>query len=333
MDSTLKQHLKLAKKMIQDISFLKSNYGSFDRIYPFSNENLADCFDFFDIKNKNCLSIMGSCDQALELYSRGAKTVTTFDCNPLTEYYGYLKIAAILSEFSNSKFLDFFSCESEYPFFEKENSFSRFQFLELKKSLNLLSSSSFQFWGELLNEFDPLHVRIGGKLFNYQVKENMLPHFMPYLQNENYEHLILNLKDKEEEYLLNFIHSDILDLNLKLKQKYDFIYLSNIMQYTSVMYPDYSSQQDKLKAYRQTIEQLSSYLQPNGKIVIGYLYAFHFEMNNRNSQYISDVQTVFPKTDIEYLSFPSIEQKMECMLGNSKSKNIGNDVCLVYTKK
>ncbi len=105
MDSTLKQHLKLAKKMIQDISFLKSNYGSFDRIYPFSNENLADCFDFFDIKNKNCLSIMGSCDQALELYSRGAKTVTTFDCNPLTEYYGYLKIAAILSEFSNSKFL------------------------------------------------------------------------------------------------------------------------------------------------------------------------------------------------------------------------------------
>lgn len=56
-------------------------------------------------------------------------------------------------------------------------------------------------------------------------------------------------------------------------------------------------------------------------------------MNNRNSQYISDVQTVFPKTDIEYLSFPSIEQKMECMLGNSKSKNIGNDVCLVYTKK
>ena len=156
---------------------------------------------------------------------------------------------------------------------------------------------------------------------------------MPYLQNENYEHLILNLKDKKEEDLLNFIHSDILDLNLKLKQKYDFIYLSNIMQYTSVMYPDYSSQQDKLKAYRQTIEQLSSYLQPNGKIAIGYLYAFNFELNNRNSQYISDVQTVFPKTDIEYLSFPSIEQKMECMLGNSKSKNIGNDVCLVYTKK
>ena len=279
MDSTLKQHLKLAKKMIQDISFLKSNYGSFDRIYPFSNENLADCFDFFDIKNKNCLSIMGSCDQALELYSRGAKTVTTFDCNPLTEYYGYLKIAAILSEFSNSKFLDFFSCESEYPFFEKENSFSRLQFLEF------------------------------------------------------YEHLILNLKDKEEEDLLNFIHSDILDLNLKLKQKYDFIYLSNIMQYTSAIYPDYLSQKDKLKAYRQTIEQLSSYLQPNGKIVIGYLYAFNFELNNRNSQYISDVQTVFPKTDIEYLSFPSIEQKMECMLGNSKSKNIGNDVCLVYTKK
>lgn len=279
MNSTLKQHLKLAKKMIQDISFLKSNYGSFDRIYPFSNENLADCFDFFDIKNKNCLSIMGSCDQALELYSRGAKTVTTFDCNPLTEYYGYLKIAAILSEFSNSKFLDFFSCESEYPFFEKENSFSRLQFLEF------------------------------------------------------YEHLILNLKDKEEEDLLNFIHSDILDLNLKLKQKYDFIYLSNIMQYTSAIYPDYLSQKDKLKAYRQTIEQLSSYLQPNGKIVIGYLYAFNFELNNRNSQYISDVQTVFPKTDIEYLSFPSIEQKMECMLGNSKSKNIGNDVCLVYTKK
>lgn len=279
MDSTLKQHLKLAKKMIQDISFLKSNYGSFDRIYPFSNENLADCFDFFDIKNKNCLSIMGSCDQALELYSRGAKIVTTFDCNPLTEYYGYLKIAAILSEFSNSKFLDFFSCESEYPFFEKENSFSRLQFLEF------------------------------------------------------YEHLILNLKDKEEEDLLNFIHSDILDLNLKLKQKYDFIYLSNIMQYTSAIYPDYLSQKDKLKAYRQTIEQLSSYLQPNGKIVIGYLYAFNFELNNRNSQYISDVQTVFPKTDIEYLSFPSIEQKMECMLGNSKSKNIGNDVCLVYTKK
>lgn len=105
------------------------------------------------------------------------------------------------------------------------------------------------------------------------------------------------------------------------------------MQYTSVMYPDYLSQQDKLKAYRQTIEQLSSYLQPNGKIAIGYLYAFNFELNNRNSQYISDVQTVFPKTDIEYLSFPSIEQKMECMLGNSKSKNIGNDVCLVYTKK
>lgn len=333
MDSTLKQHLKLAKKMIQDISFLKSNYGSFDRIYPFSNENLADCLDFFDIKDKNCLSIMGSCDQALELYSRGAKTVTTFDCNPLTEYYGYLKIAAILSEFSNSKFLDFFSCKSEYPYLTKEDSFSRKQFLELKDSLKSLSDFSFQFWGELLNEFDPLSVRVGGRLFNYQIMESMLPYFIPYLKDKNYEQLISKFKEKKTEDLLDFIPSNILDLNSKLKQKYDFIYLSNIMQYTSTMYPDYSSQQDKLKAYRQTIEQLSSYLQPNGKIVIGYLYAFHFELNNRNSEYISDVRTVFPKTDIEYLSFPSIEQKVEFMLRNIKSKNIGNDVCLVYTKK
>lgn len=242
-------------------------------------------------------------------------------------------MAAILSEFNNSQFLDFFSCKSEYPFFEKEDSFSRKQFLELKNSLKNLSDFSFQFWGELLNEFDPLSVRVGGRLFNYQIMRNMLPYFMSYLQNKNYEQLILNIRERKAGNLLNFISSDILDLNSKLKQKYDFIYLSNIMQYTNVMYPDYSSQQDKLKAYKQTIEQLSSYLQPNGKIAIGYLYAFHFELNNRNSQYISDVQTVFPKTDIEYLSFPSFEQKVEFMLGNIKSKNIGNDVCLVYTKK
>ena len=58
-------------------------------------------FDAVNVEGRDVLTVLGSGDQALYMYDRGAKSVYLFDKNNLTLYYYYLRVWTIeyLNEF------------------------------------------------------------------------------------------------------------------------------------------------------------------------------------------------------------------------------------------
>ncbi len=106
--SSLEEDIKKAKYLIENHKFYRNRDDIFDEIYPFTNENIKEMFDFFDFKDKNCLCVLGSSDQTFDMYLRGAKSVTAFDINPLTKYLFYLKRAALKADLTKEEYLSFF---------------------------------------------------------------------------------------------------------------------------------------------------------------------------------------------------------------------------------
>lgn len=68
MKNQVKINIEKAEQLL-----LGANKTKFDMIYPFSNENLTACLANFNFHDKDCLTVLGSGDQALEMAYRGGK--------------------------------------------------------------------------------------------------------------------------------------------------------------------------------------------------------------------------------------------------------------------
>ncbi len=255
---SLKQDIKGAKNIIDGKNY-HSNYifPKYSKIYPFTNEDLIGCFNSYDFNNKRCLTVLGSSDQALDMYLRGASEITTFDINVLTKYFFYLKKAALLSNLTKEEYMDFF-----YPLphiirdkIKYYNTFS--------KIAKNLSGTNLTFWSKLFDSrINSLH-----NLFSNDVNEcNSLEKSVKYLSDNNYYSLREKIKDME----IKFINSDVINLPDKLSSNYDYIYLSNIMSYAEYIYN--TSEPNSLKEYKKLILQLIDKLNENGIIVVCYFY-------------------------------------------------------------
>lgn len=319
----LGQQIDIDRKLLKSDEYLKSNHGAFDRIYPFSNENLKGCFSHFDLQEKDCLTVLGSSDQALDLYLKGASSVTTFDMNPLTPYYYDLRVAA-LSNLTEQEYLDFFSCQNEDGFYLDNISFSKQVFNHLKQFLT--NKESYIFWNALFQEYNPLDIRMGGKLFCYQIHDTVLKDTISYLQIENYK-LLQNISPNIK---IEHINCDIHLLPTEINKKYDFIYLSNIIEY--------ADSASSLEAFKKIIIDLNDHLKDNGIIVVGYIYTPENIDTKIEKIFSSKIRnSIFYEPEFDYFYFDSIEQiAMEAFYYDSinlKKKNKDKDACLVYTKK
>lgn len=295
--------IEKAKELILN----KRCFDQFERIYPFTNEDIKDCFKNFDLKNKECLTVLSSSDQVFDMYLNGANNVDAFDINPLTKYYFYLKKAALLANISLKEYLNFFSRNC--------NPFNKETFIGISK---YLEDDNYKFWSELYNNFNPSDIRKSGTLFSDdETYLYMLKQKIGYLNNFEYE----LLKTKIQNIKINFINSDIKNLSHKLTENYDFIYLSNIIQYVDNMYEyrylnTIRNQIYKLNEYKDLIEKLGSNLNNKGTIVVGYIFDILHDypqtaVFNRNAR-----TKVFSSSSFDYV----------------KIKNT-DDACLVYTKK
>ena len=84
--SSLDEDLKNAKKLIENNGYYRNAKELFDMIYPFTTENIKDMLNCFELKDKDCLTVLGASDQVFDMYLRGASSVTAFDVNPLAKY-------------------------------------------------------------------------------------------------------------------------------------------------------------------------------------------------------------------------------------------------------
>lgn len=300
--STVENDIEYAIKIITGEEHSRGIFTHHSKIYPFTNENQIGCFNNYDFNDKSCLTVLGSTDQALDMRLRGAKKITTFDINALTKYLLYLKLAALLSNITKEEYISFF-----YPYESFGCNKYVLNYNIFCKVVQNLSGDNLIFWSKLFDMFSP--IIISTKLFtDAACSSKDLGNTIYYLNGDKYYELREKIKDLE----IKFINSDIKNLPNKLTEKYDYIYLSNIMNQVMYIFGRDISKINSLAKYKKLTQKLSSFLNEDGVMVICYFFYCNFKT----------VEQVFNKNRFEYILFNEREN-------NTDNKN----AVLQYTKR
>lgn len=236
--------------------------GRFNSIYPFTSENIAGYMKDLNLTGKKVITVTGSTDHILNAILQGATEITTFDINPLTKPYMDLKISAL----KNLSYEDFI----KLLLFESNMNLD----YSIISSLDM-SDESKMFWLEQLSKYNNSGIELrNSSLFNTK-------YFNPnsklwqnlYLEKNKYNLLKQQLKDTN----ITFINTSIKDL--KVDEHFDYMFLSNISDYLSLMYDS-----DTLKQYRDLLIEFQK------KIDIIY-FAYLYDIGNSN-----------PRTEIDDLN-------------------------------
>ena len=106
-----KEKLIEVKNYLEKYKVLGNYFRNFSKMYIMTTENINGFLNKYDLKDKSVLTVAGSGDQRLNSYLLGAKDVTCFDINPLTELHLKLK-DAVIKNLDYDKFLYFFDIYS-----------------------------------------------------------------------------------------------------------------------------------------------------------------------------------------------------------------------------
>ena len=294
--------------------------NNFASIYPFTTENIKGYLDLMDVRDKDVLTVGASGDQTLNLLVRDAKSVDYFDMNPFTKMYFNLKCAAI-KVLSVEEYFEFF-CYDAFPstFKKNKNAFSINIYHKISPHLDAFTR---QFWDSLYLKQNGVDIRKSMLFSTDEEPFKILPKVNDYLSEDSFEKLRVIIGIKKEP---SFIETNVTSLSSKLAKKYDYILLSNIAQYL-----DYIYDKDELINFRRLILNLSKNLNPNGKLMLSYLYDTK-ENTPWNEDYaaiynLRKVKEVFKEENLELINFNAITDLRWQYQADVK------DAALIYTKK
>lgn len=258
----------------------------FNSIYSFTTENIAGYMNELDLTDKKIITVTGSSDHIINSILRGCLNITTFDINPLTKYYMDLKISAI-KELSYNEFLDFL-------LYDTEKSFS----YKIISKLNMDDKSKIFWLKELANnDNDGLKMK-HSNLFNlkYFDIQNKIDCNL-YLDQENYD----IIKDRLEFVKINFIESNLKDL--EISENYDYMFLSNISDYINTFYED-----NYLINYKNLIFRL---LKNVKNIYFAYVYDIDSKIKRSVIDDLKNVQKVFGNIKIQKFKSALLNQNKD----------------------
>ncbi len=221
---------------------VNQEFTMYDKLYPFTTENLADSYT--DIEGKSILTVAGSGDQVLNAFNKGASQVDVFDINKLTLHYLRLKKCAI-EHLTYGEFKLFFSYKSKELY---------------EKIREYLGHDTRDYWDYVYSHFilNPRQSLIYTYLFYPPVEWTKYKKRNSYMDVESYYKLQELLPSKS----IKFINTDITNLHTQLTKEYDRIYLSNINQYMDA------------ESLEKVIHSLSDYLTEDGIIYYAYIYSY-----------------------------------------------------------
>lgn len=246
----------------------------FSSIYLFTTENIAGYMNELDLTDKKIITVTGSSDHIINAILKECKDITTFDINPLTKYYMDLKLSAI-KELSYKEFLDFM-------LYDTDKSFD----YEIIKRLDMDSESK-DFWLNELskNDYDGLKMKHSDlfnlKYFDFQNKIDC----NLYLNEENYA----IIKDRLGLIKIKFLKSNL--KNLKIDEKYDYMFLSNISDYINTFYED-----NYLINYKKLI---FNFLENVKVIYFAYIYDVESIKKRSSIDNIENVKELFENIKIK----------------------------------
>ena len=226
----------------------------FQKIYPFTTENINGYINGFDLEDKSLLTVGSSADQVLNASLYGSKNITLLDVNPYTRFYYYLKVAALI-ELDYNNFLSFLCSKIYTPSYRVNlDLYSKSTFDKIKNTLKLLDTESFVFWNTLFETYDSK--TMNDALFSNDVHdEAILKKINPYLASNI---LFDELKDRIKNIFIKFYSENILDA--LLNESYDNIWLSNIGKWMN--------KEDMVRM----VKIMSKYLNVDGTLLACYSY-------------------------------------------------------------
>lgn len=259
-------------------------------VYLFTTENISGFLQKIDVRNKNILTISSSGDHIFNMLVNGASKIDSFDINYFTKYYYYFKESAI-KVFSYNEFLNFF-----FPTKFRNRVFDDRQFFKVLEGIS--NVEALKFWKEL-------YLKYGGKGLYYSNlfiantnNKNTYMECNDYLRNEdNYKKLQSILRDYDYNYTCLNLFDDISDIN----NKYDFIYLSNVLGWLNC-----TSLDDYALKVKDIVSNLEGYLKEDGMIGVCYLYCYldqYWNVAGNKSLNSSDVRDKYFYDDYSYLQF------------------------------
>ncbi len=235
-------------------------------IYMKTNERIQDYINYL-LNKRHILSVIGSGDQILNTAITSPQVIDCFDISVYPEYFINLKLAAIKT-LSKEEYLDMFF---ESALTTKDEYYDDLYFDKIRSEL----PKKYQdFWNSLLNHTDWYEIT-NSSLFSSEVvtrdyakKQNL------YLSDAVYN----TLKDKIAKIKFNFYVGNILDIYKAFNQKYDLIFLSNILAYA-----------DKLE-YRNMLDYFN--LSEDG-----YILTYLFDNLSENTKIFNNSRVKIKKFD------------------------------------
>lgn len=197
----------------KDIELLKAviegtgPYNKWGHIYPRTTENVLRILEVVEVKDRDVSAVLSSSDILFSLIDKKAKKVDTFDINPLTLRYYYLRKWMLESGVLDGKDLSY---EDVHNIINADRSY-----------IDLDEEESVRFWNIYVDNLDKCFFNLyNARLFNF-VQER---------QTCSYDDGIEGLVEYLKNVPLVFENIDLGDPNVATKSgEYDLVYASNIM--------------------------------------------------------------------------------------------------------
>lgn len=271
----------MVEKFLENIRREEQNFLKAP-IYLYGTEAIGAYYSNLDLEDKSVLVVNGSGDQVLNAYYFGAKKVVGFDIVANTRYILDLKIVAI-QKLSRLEFLVFFGDTKDLGDFNYET---------YKLLKNELSKETDDFFEELFEKYD----YDGAKLLrsgDFRKRKEFYEKLFvinPFLANdENYE----KMKQLVSEITLEFVESDIYEVHNKIKDKFDLINLSNVLNYISKDLVKRGVENPLEEMYEKILMNLGNMLNSSGKIIF---YSFY-----RRLEEVDDIPLINQEKSFEWI--------------------------------
>lgn len=226
-------------------------------LYVNATEDMATYFKEFKVTN-SFLTIGASGEQVVNAINSGAKVIDVYDSNRLCKHALFLRLAAIKA-LSYEEFIEYYK------------TFSPFLFVKIAE---YLPEEELAYWGTLYRMFGQNNLNSGqiinNLLFTYKrLDKELVRKINPYLNPDNF----YKLKEIIDAVTIHYIDSDLYGLPKHISENtYDVINLSNIYEYLN--YSNDTRFKHARKFRNFVMNELYPHLNPNGTILVSYLYAW-----------------------------------------------------------
>lgn len=263
------------------ISVFGVAFSSYYKSYCWTNESIAEYLKLANFDSKNtALSVLASGDHVFNLITEGITNIDTFDSNHLTEYFALGFKRAMILKYNYQEFLNnmriLCSCDTNIetitdflydllPYMDKRMQIFWKQILDYNYKLQKKNRTS-------LNLLYILCVNIG---------------YVGYTECNNYlrdEESYNKLKNNLSRANISFKAANAANLHTEFNNKYDFILLSNILDYFFKLWGNKWGY-DALSVYEEQLQTIC-----NDDAVIFLQYILYMAQEN---------PTLFGESDIK----------------------------------